>query len=58
VPVDRYYNPDEFMMLKAKAEAMGFSWVESGPLVRSSFQAEKQAVYFKKPENRNLTCSR
>jgi len=47
LPVNRYYNPDEFIILKQKAEAMGFSWVASGPLVRSSFQAEKQAHFFK-----------
>ncbi len=47
LPVARYYHPDEFARLKKKALGMGFSWVESGPLVRSSFQAEKQAVFFK-----------
>jgi lipoic acid synthetase len=48
LPVDRYYDPDEFTMLKHRAEEMGFSWVESGPLVRSSYLAEKQADYFLK----------
>jgi lipoic acid synthetase len=48
LPVERYYDPDEFIMLKHKAEEMGFSWVESGPLVRSSYLAEKQADYFLK----------
>jgi lipoic acid synthetase len=50
LPVIRYYHPDEFICLKTMALAMGFLWVESGPLVRSSFQAEKQASFFK---NRN-----
>jgi len=35
LPVERYYDTDEFIMLKHKAEEMGFSWVEAGPLVRS-----------------------
>jgi lipoic acid synthetase len=48
LPVERYYDPDEFIMLKHKAEEMGFSWVESGPLIRSSYMAEKQADYFVK----------
>jgi lipoic acid synthetase len=38
----RYYHPDEFDALKAEAQAMGFRWVESGPLVRSSYHAERQ----------------
>ena len=46
-PVARYYHPDEFMALKSTALETGFLWVESGPLVRSSFQAEKQAAFFK-----------
>lgn len=42
-PVLRYYTPREFEELKESAEAMGFAWVESGPLVRSSYHAERQA---------------
>ncbi|HEV3232465.1 MAG TPA: lipoyl synthase [Candidatus Dormibacteraeota bacterium] len=38
----RYYSPDEFAALKDEALAMGFRWVESGPLVRSSYHAERQ----------------
>jgi lipoic acid synthetase len=38
----RYYHPDEFDALKKEALAMGFRWVESGPLVRSSYHAERQ----------------
>ena len=46
LPVARYYHPDEFIALKSAALEMGFAWVESGPLVRSSFEAEKQARFF------------
>ncbi len=42
--VQRYWAPDEFEALKRHALAMGFSWVESGPLVRSSYHAERQAA--------------
>ena len=38
-PVDRYVHPEEFIGLKAEAEAMGFLGVQSGPLVRSSYRA-------------------
>ncbi|MFY9615268.1 MAG: lipoyl synthase [Candidatus Dormiibacterota bacterium] len=38
----RYYHPDEFAQLKQEALALGFRWVESGPLVRSSYHAERQ----------------
>jgi lipoyl synthase len=43
-PIDRYYHPDEFAALKAEGLAMGFRHVESGPLVRSSYHADEQAV--------------
>ncbi|MSP12451.1 MAG: lipoyl synthase [Chloroflexi bacterium] len=42
LPVMRYVPPDEFEMLKSAGYAMGFKWVESGPLVRSSYHAEQQ----------------
>ncbi|HLW47067.1 MAG TPA: lipoyl synthase [bacterium] len=44
VPIARYYHPDEFAALKADGLAMGFRHVESGPLVRSSYHADEQAV--------------
>jgi lipoic acid synthetase len=42
LPIDRYYTPDEFAALKAYGLDLGFRWVESGPLVRSSYHAEQQ----------------
>jgi lipoic acid synthetase len=42
LPVDKFYDPTEFSMLKEAGFAMGFSHVESGPLVRSSYHAEQQ----------------
>ena len=41
-PIDRYYTPEEFAQLKQIGLEMGFRWVESGPLVRSSYRADKQ----------------
>lgn len=43
LPVARFYDPSEFVALKEEGLAMGFSHVESGPLVRSSYHAEQQA---------------
>jgi lipoyl synthase len=37
--VERYYKPDEFDDLKARALAHGFEFVASGPMVRSSYKA-------------------
>lgn len=43
LPVDRWVHPEEFARLKAYGEEeLGFAWVESGPLVRSSYHAGKQ----------------
>ena len=43
LPVDRWVHPDEFARYKAFGEReLGFAWVESGPLVRSSYHAGKQ----------------
>lgn len=43
LPVARFYTPEEFSLLKEQGLALGFSHVESGPLVRSSYHAEQQA---------------
>jgi lipoic acid synthetase len=42
-PIVRYYEPEEFEMFKERGDEMGFRWVESAPLVRSSYNAEEQA---------------
>lgn len=41
LPIDRYVHPDEFADLKRIGLELGFKHVESGPLVRSSYHAEK-----------------
>jgi len=44
LPVARYYHPDEFAAFKTEGLSLGFSHVESGPLVRSSYHAERQVA--------------
>lgn len=39
--VEEYIHPDVFAMYKEEGEKMGFDIVESGPMVRSSYHAEK-----------------
>ncbi len=41
-PIARYYTPQEFSELKEFGLGIGFKWVESGPLVRSSYHAAEQ----------------
>ncbi|HBR99218.1 MAG TPA: lipoyl synthase [Gammaproteobacteria bacterium] len=43
-PVDRFVTPDEFDMFAEKGRAMGFTHVASGPMVRSSYHADRQAA--------------
>ncbi|MCY4145955.1 MAG: lipoyl synthase, partial [Chloroflexi bacterium] len=42
LPIARYYTPQEFAELREAGLEMGFKWVESGPLVRSSYRAAEQ----------------
>ena len=42
LPIARYYTPEEFQDLRDYGLAIGFKWVESGPLVRSSYRAGEQ----------------
>lgn len=44
VAVERYVTPEEFDALRQEAAGMGFSHVESGPLVRSSYHAWAQVA--------------
>jgi len=39
IPIEKYYTPEEFGDLREEALAMGFRYVEAGPLVRSSYHA-------------------
>jgi lipoic acid synthetase len=42
LPIDRYVTPEEFADFKEYGLSIGFQWVESGPLVRSSYHAADQ----------------
>jgi lipoic acid synthetase len=42
--IDRFYTPAEFAQLADAGKAMGFKHVASGPLVRSSYHADRQHV--------------
>jgi lipoic acid synthetase len=42
LPIARYYTMDEFVELKDYGKEIGFKWVESAPLVRSSYHAAEQ----------------
>ncbi len=43
LPVARYVPPEEFERLRLVGKKMGFSHVASGPMVRSSYHADRQA---------------
>ncbi len=43
-PVMRYWTPDEFKELEAFGYGLGFSHVASGPMVRSSYHADRSAA--------------
>jgi lipoic acid synthetase len=42
LPIERYYTLQEFAELKSFGLEIGFKWVESAPLVRSSYHAAEQ----------------
>lgn len=44
LPVERYVHPDDFDMFEQEAKKMGFVHAACGPLVRSSYHADKQAA--------------
>jgi len=44
MPVHRYVTPQEFAEFSAIAKSLGFTHVASGPLVRSSYHADRQAA--------------
>jgi lipoic acid synthetase len=44
LPVQRFVHPDEFAELREIGYELGFDYVESGPLVRSSYHSEKHVL--------------
>jgi lipoic acid synthetase len=44
LPVQRFVHPDEFAEYKEVGYNLGFDYIESGPLVRSSYHSERHVV--------------
>jgi lipoic acid synthetase len=43
LPVERYVTPDTFQLFEKEASLLGFRHAAVGPLVRSSYHADRQA---------------
>ena len=44
LPVDRFVHPDEFAEFREIGYGLGLDYVESGPLVRSSYHSERHVM--------------
>jgi lipoic acid synthetase len=44
LPVQRFVHPDEFAELKDIGYELGLDYVESGPLVRSSYHSDRHVI--------------
>lgn len=44
LPVVRFVHPDEFAFFREEGYKMGFDYVESGPLVRSSYHSDRHVI--------------
>lgn len=49
-PVAEYIAPEQFARYKEEALQRGFTYVESGPMVRSSYMAERAMNHFRKQQ--------
>ena len=47
LPIEKYYPPEWFAMIKEQGEALGMKYVEAAPLVRSSYMAHRQVAGFR-----------
>ncbi|MCL4197251.1 MAG: lipoyl synthase [Phycisphaerales bacterium] len=54
LPVERWVDPERFEFFREEGLRRGFKVVESGPMVRSSYHADKQASQIVKPGTRRL----
>jgi lipoic acid synthetase len=43
LPVERFVHPDTFALFEREAAALGFTHAAVGPMVRSSYHADRQA---------------
>jgi lipoic acid synthetase len=53
LPVERYWDPEEFVELAREGRALGFAQVASGPLVRSSYHAQSDFEAIRGPAPRS-----
>ena len=44
LPVSRFIHPDEFAEYREIGYSLGLDYVESGPLVRSSYHSERHVI--------------
>ena len=51
LPVERYLDPEEFDELRLDASNLGFRYVASGPLVRSSFHADEALEFLRREKD-------
>ncbi|MDE0518950.1 MAG: hypothetical protein OXH36_05280, partial [Bdellovibrionales bacterium] len=61
LPVEEYVTPEKFNEWKEYALQMGFLYVASGPLVRSSYRAGElfmKALLRKEASNRKIDCEK
>lgn len=58
IAVEKYYSPEEFLEYKNIAEKMGFQFVASGPMVRSSYRASDYYQFLKSKNGLNSTVTR
>ncbi len=56
-PVNRWVPPEEFAKWKTFGLEIGFDFVESGPLVRSSYHADEQSAQFSSHRQSRLAQS-
>lgn len=54
LPVERWVEPERFEFFRKEGLRRGFKVVESGPMVRSSYHADRQAGQIVKPGTRRL----
>lgn len=47
LPVEKYYPPEWFQMVKERGESLGMHHIEAAPLVRSSYMAHRQVSSFR-----------
>ncbi|NQU63246.1 MAG: lipoyl synthase [SAR324 cluster bacterium] len=58
LPVSKFIHPEKFEWLREKGLEMGFDYVASGPLVRSSYQAAEHFISSQMEQNQKIPADR